>query len=661
MSILLTGTGLFTLGFALKHKGRIGMRKLFFIACLTFSNTVSAASLCKDLFVSSSVSVGAKAAFELAAKSDAEHKDRIEILKDRLSSYFRQEWKSPEPLSDAAAARSVITKLELYGSLTDLAILETYVRILELTPGKFEARGLGFYVDSKMGVRAKSTHFQERHWDWSVLDGYFFNSPSSLTFSKERDLAYLSHVLQTALAHQGKNSLRVILQEANRSWALDALKSDPALRTGYLAFEKGRSYGELLSEFIAKVRAWAAEAKTVEQKHVRYRRVQMALRAFGQANSSFDLYLLNNYFDLTRALQTTAFKEEWKPPFWLQMTDWRVFEMGLPSGSIEYMSDFLFQNSHDMVAKIYLLRILTKMQTTVPRDLLRIEDGTLAGNDPTLPSFYFSFLEARERVDATIAKIVAPDIYESDLHIFSPNHQPGAGGADSLDHVLVQWNPTLGRLGANLVESFPVALNRNVTVASSPLLRGHVKRYFDNFRKDQTYTQKEIDIDENKELNAPLARSTFLVFTKPGRDQLLAMVRIYDGGLLDGETQPIFIEQDFPQLQLPERSQGVPIYEMGRLIATPEVVANSLGLIMSRVGEYFKNTSGKGVVYMDGNRVATTYYRRLGANIVYGPEQLGLKPDATPLWILKASVSQIMHQFVKPRYESVQLRGRSGS
>lgn len=579
---------------------------------------------------------------------------RLAQIESQLKDYFGEKWQTADELSDAFAARILLPKIQRFGSDTDIQILETYVEILRATGTAYFVREPGFYVDLNMGWRPKSSHFQERHWDWNILDGYFFNSPSTLTLTKERDLSYLQHVLKTAQALPSRPPMREMLQEANHTWALKGLESEPQIKSEYLKYVGQRSYSELYSKFMWKAKAWKNEAPTSNLRHRRYEKLRNALQAFRSSNSSFDLFLLDRYFDLTRQLQHTAYMSELMPSPRLQLTNWDVFEKGLSYGSLDYLTDFLFQNSHDMESKKYLATILQEMKQLVPQSPIALKDARQFSESP----FDSYFSQARKQVEARITKMPAPPQYESDLYIFSPSHQPGEKNPAFLQTVLVRWNPILGKLQSFVTESIPVlklpgqTFTEGPTVSNQKTLKEYIRNYFDRLRKDKAYAPEEIAIDEKKELAALQMNTIVFAFTRPGTTELLAMMRVFDG-----TDAPIYIEREFPHLQLPERKLKEPVLEIGRVLSSPDIQAHSLDLMMARVADYFSNTNQRGSVYADSNQSATVYYRRKGMSVAYTPEQLQQAQEATPLWVLKMPVSQWIEQNTKP-YESVQTRTR---
>lgn len=584
------------------------MKPIIFIFCFILSQTLAAAPSCASLFNS-----------ESTQNENFSKTDRLAALNHQMALYFKSEWSKQRRLTDADAAKTLLEKFETHATETDLSILEVYVQILKATKGTYYVREEGFYIDLHTDKRPKSSAFQERHWDWNILVGYFFNSPSLFTFTKEQDLRYLKHVLATARQYSSPRSLKQVLQQANRSWATNALSVDPELEADFFNFAQNKNYQTLFKEF----------EKSVYHAKLDKDEVGSMLAAFRSSNSAFDLFLAKKYIDVFVRYPESG----GKPPQWLQLTDWRVFEMGLPTGSIDHLTDFIFQNSHDMQTKIYLLKILKEFDN--PKNRLA-ED------------FYLSFLKAREILDKKTKPIPAPVIYQTDMRIFTTSHEPTEAAPSQVTEVHVFWNKTIGRLQANVVNSFDINGHQK-TVRDNPQLRSYVKRYFDNLRQDGTYTDSEIDHFESKELNSPLVNTTYISFTKPNSDKMLAMIRIFDATNIK-----TFIENDF-DLNFVERKSKERIFELGRLIATSEVEAKSFPYIMARVAEYFRNINASGVTYGDGNRSASAYYQRFGYKVAYTPEQLGLTGNATPMWVFKLSIKDLISKFLKP-YESVKLR-----
>ena len=91
-------------------------------------------------------------------------------------------------------------------------------------------------------------------------------------------------------------------------------------------------------------------------------------------------------------------------------------------------------------------------------------------------------------------------------------------------------------------------------------------------------------------------------------------------------------------------------------MTTSDVAGASMPILLSRVAEFFVNTNTSGFVYLDGNRAASTYYRRAGAQVAFEPKELDLSADATPLWILKISVGELIKRFTRANFESLRLK-----
>ncbi|MBL7557208.1 MAG: hypothetical protein JNM24_15385 [Bdellovibrionaceae bacterium] len=126
--------------------------------------------------------------------------------------------------------------------------------------------------------------------------------------------------------------------------------------------------------------------------------------------------------------------------------------------------------------------------------------------------------------------------------------------------------------------------------------------------------------------------------------------------LFDATKTKTFIEREFQNIEIPERKTGEPIYEIGRLFATEKADGNSLGPIMARVAQHLKNTNAKGTIYLDANRAGMKYYSRRRAKVIYTPEQLNQPTGATPLWVMKYTVSEFIKEFLTNDYQTVKTR-----
>lgn len=650
------------LGFASLFDMRRIVLMIGFIAWILSSSAVAGGNQCHGVF--EPANPRRERAIEAAVQEKHEIASKISEIKGRLARYFGHEWQHPDSLSDAFAAREVLQGLERFGSLIDIQIVDTYVSVLEATQGKYEVRVPGFYIDLFMGQRPKSALFQERHWDWNIFINYFFNEASTFTFTKQTDLDYLRHILAEAQAQPSRRSLREVLEKANVSWTLKHLQHFPEIAAQLRVFSGTRSYRAIYQTFSQKVAKWRTEAEKTDAGRLLFQETINALRSFRSSNSIFDLLIFERYFELAQKHPhlTLSVSSE------TQMTDWKVFEGPLASGSIQNLTDFLFQNSHDAQAKAYLLRILNQM-TLISR---RVE-----GRGHWFMEVYE---HARRTVDRKIPDIPAPEDFRTDLHLFTMVGDRAINYKDkenlgrmnplscpSIVEMVVRWNAKLGRPQSYIQESIPLSSFTHPTVSANPLLMQYLKSYFDTLKKNATISPEKIEESFRREASAPLARSTFFVFTRPGTNDLVAMVRLFDGGRLEffnthehkhynrGE-ELTYIERDFPHLRLPGREENLPIIELGRLLATPDAAGNSLGSIMNRVADYLYNQGRHGIVYMDGAEAAMTYYRRSGAAIVYTPEDLRISPHETPIWVLSASMGQIIHQFSPAKYSAVRLR-----
>tara|TARA_B110001454_G_scaffold124375_1_gene116063 strand:- start:41644 stop:43464 length:1821 start_codon:yes stop_codon:yes gene_type:complete len=565
---------------------------------------------------------------------------QVKNLEARLNKYFGSEWAQPKEASDAKSAKRLFQKLKKYGTDSDLKYFDVYLKIFESTTGYYEVRTPGFYVDLLMGERPKSNFFQERHWDWHIIEGYFLNGPLIVSVSKDQDLKYLEHVLQTAVDLGNIATLKQVLQQANHTWAIKELSTTGDITKKYSDAIGNKAYDDLYAEFKFKIKKWIDQGAA--SKALRSKQTEFALEAFANSNSKLDLYIMNKYFDLLRKFGVAS--KYWpheSVPKWLQLTDWRVYEMALPYPSMHYMTDFLFQNSHDIAAKKYLLEILTRLEQLKTKKYGDVSE------------FYFQFLEARGDVDKARSIQPAPANYQNDLHIFSPRIYPDLpGGYSDYDQTMLAWNPMLRRLQGNVVSSRWLDGRREHNVEHDPQLVAYVKTYFDTLRKNGSFTESEIAHDEQIELKAPLNLTTYLSFTKPNEQhRLLALIRIFDG-----TYDKTYIEREFPHIHLPRSSNGEKTMELGRLFASHLAESESFLTVMAGVAEYLKMANIKGDLYFDCNRAGMNFYRRRGASIVYAPQHLNLPEGKTSLWVMKYSTDDLIRLFLRPEYSSVKLR-----
>jgi hypothetical protein len=582
-----------------------------------------------------------------AEQAEVAFQKRVDLLESRLATYYANEWHRPNYLSDAFAAVAVTKKLRRFGGAIDLEIFDTYIAILEATSKKYNVRSLGFYIDKEMGQRPKSSHFQERHWDWNILDGYFFNSPSTLTITKENDLAYLQHVLKTARSKAEKSALKNVLFEANTSWHQQSLAGNladlPEMSREFRSFLQDKDYHGLYVEVLQKIREWRRHGD-MEQVSLNNRHMVEALKAFYSSNNAFDLFIFQRYFELVQRHSVKSDLLRIDPK--IQMTDWSVFENGLASGSLQCVTDFLFQNAHDSAMKIYFLRILDGMRLL-----------------PSTTDFKTAFLEARIELDRKLVDIEPPPQLQADLQIFTvTGDRPVTltGSFNSMTEVKVRWNRKLGKLQANVVDSAPFLQEINPPVSTNARVVEYLKTYFRKLASNQTVGIEQIKRSFKRELRSPLIRNTYFVFSDPISGDLMTMVRVFNGTPVENNANEAltYIEKDFPKAKFPEREKNIPISEIGRLFADSRVEGYSLPLIMARVADFLANSGTKGVVYMDAVESGKNYYRRFGVEVVFTPSDLSITDGQTPVWILRMSIPQFIREFARRTFETVRKRDK---
>ena len=215
--------------------------------------------------------------------------EKIKSLEDKLKNYFQKEWSTADKLSDAYAARQLLLRLSARGTHLDLEIFNQYVEIFRACDEPYFVREPGFYVDLNMGSRPKTALFQERHFDWNIVDNYFFNSPTHLDFVKNKNLDYLKFVAQ--FAKQKKQSMKKTLIEANSAWTTKDLANHPNILSAFQSYSANKSYPELYINLRRKTDHWIAQGQTEAIKKQRKEMVQFALDSFKNSNSIFDLYI----------------------------------------------------------------------------------------------------------------------------------------------------------------------------------------------------------------------------------------------------------------------------------------------------------------------------------------------------------------------------------
>ena len=632
------------------------LNRLLISGMILSASTVYAFDSCRDAFPPWEE----RAADAVAVRAE----NRSSTLSDRLKIYLQNVSSSGGDWADAILAKNILSRLELKRNENDLAIFSDFLGIKEASIVGEQI--VTTYNDPYSDVRPSMSLFQNRSWDWKTFDIYFSESASQTAFTKLGDLEYLKHVDTFCKAHPGLN-FRNNLTEANFEWEMRHLAKFPHAQENLKNYRGSRHYSEVFANFLKKIDRFS-KSKEAEDKSVLLSEIRRVMPLFQNGTSIFDLYLLETFFDsavahdlnfrlsykdgrqgkidpLSGAHDPRGYLGDGLPyPVWLQMGDARVFEMGLSSGSFDYVADFLLQNSHDVEFKSRLLLTLERMR-----------ENLSARKAETENYFYMDFTEAEREVLANVSlQTQPPERIQTDLKIFSISKSLISDAKSRLNETLIAWDPIAGKLHSSLVESFPLILNKKVSLSSSPNMKTWVRSYFNQFRVKGTYLPNEIDHDESAEMKSLFQHSTFLAFTRRGTDQLLSMIRIFDGS-----NHKTFIEREFPSIVFPERISKTPIYEIGRLLSTADVSGNSLPHVMANVADYFQNTSDQGMVYMDGNEIVKNYYLRNGATVFKSPSDLSLAPGATPVWIMKIPVKQIIQRFGKAEYSTVRLKKTS--
>lgn len=552
----------------------------------------------------------------------------------RLIRIFRSKWFRQNEHHDVFAAKYIVDKLEKFGSPVDYAIFDTYLKIIENSSGPFDLRNGGFYYDDMEAYRPKSNHFQHIHWDWTIFANYLFDNTRSVMLPRKWDLAYLTFVKETAIKMGSDKPLKTVLEQADHEWAQAVLQKDTHVLDQYAEFKMGRSHKQIYKSFLQRVTTWISEARTKELRTQRSSAAHDMLASFRNSTSVFDLMLMEKYFDLVvRYKVENRIGDTYNMvPKWIHLNDTMALELGLAYGSLHYMTDFIFQNSHNLKVKKHLMDVLNLLDSFPLKSRYKVGD------------FFSSYNKAYFDIIESAPKAAPPVRFNKDLHIYSRSLNPNEATVDSLEHTIVHWDEVVGHLQVKTVETYPVDRNKHATVRAHPQLKAYVEEYFELLRSQKIYSETETNRDEQAELNALLLDSTFFVFTPSERSKLISMARLFDG-----TNSKTYIEAEFPHVKFPERETGGNIFEIGRLLSRIEASGENLEIILSRVAEHLYTKKVSGTIYFDVNRaVRALYLRKYKVEEVYTPEQLNIAPGATPVWIMKMSVEKFIESFLNP-------------
>lgn len=196
-------------------------------------------------------------------------------------------------------------------------------------------------------------------------------------------------------------------------------------------------------------------------------------------------------------------------------------------------------------------------------------------------------------------------------------------------------------------------------------IRAHIHKVFEIYLRYGTVPPAEVKRFEEEEAQLSLHRASYFVYRDPVTLETKAVVRLFDGsahpvtyGGPRGEIETeagdarLPLERLFPNLKLPERESGEPIYELGRLASPFEVIDPVVPLFRS-VTDHFFTKNGfigeeepKGMIYATATEAMIEHYTKYyGFEVAQTPEQLGPSPDGTPTYVLKIPVAKFQRQF----------------
>lgn len=559
------------------------------------------------------------------------------------------------------AVQNLKKSLPLNGSPIDQEIFESLLKLHDLLPLPF-----GGSSPQKEDSRPRSPYLKPNE-TWDSLFDYFYNSPSALTVTRVEDLNYLRHVIGITESMSSSAGRQEILSRAHREWHLSRLSRFSQVREGFLRWEDQRSISRVLKDLETKIKRWSQRAgSTSKEKSARLSAAAKAFSKLKTFNSSFDLYLIDKYLSLLleKGVSESDAQKQLDPH--LQLTDWRGFSSNLSQGSLDFIIDFAESASHDTELKAFLLAVLLKMEAS------KVQHHN--------QSFTSAFESSRWHLESELEDLPAPEQYESNLSIFTlagkhtlssnvdqaPLSMPFV--SPMIAEIQVQWNTKLGRLEAWLANTMP--LSKDLSVKESPRLMNFLSRYFDYFRSLSSYKKSEIDQHLKYESRSSLARNTYIVFTRPEfPDDAVAMVKIFNGSHINF-TNPHLqgsinrpdkmlssIESLFPHLTFEERKQGVPIREIGRMLAHPkETKPHAFRILMARIADLLYSSGARGVTYFYGVERVKDHHVKEGAEIVYTPQELQLPSDTEDKWIMRMSVQELATKYFSQIFEAVRLR-----
>lgn len=199
-------------------------------------------------------------------------------------------------------------------------------------------------------------------------------------------------------------------------------------------------------------------------------------------------------------------------------------------------------------------------------------------------------------------------------------------------------------------------------------LTNHVKVALDEMVRRGVITAKDAEKYLKIERTLSLRRTAYFTYRDVETKETEAVMR-----LIDGSGNPITYAGDrgqiaadnvdddsrinaeimFPWLELPERKNGEPVYELGRLGKHIFVIDGLLTLCRS-VTDYFFNKEGfmgeseyRGTIYILSPPGGTELFQSddIGFTLVMTPEQLKIPKADTQLSLLKMSVKEFMRRF----------------
>lgn len=585
----------------------------------------------------------------------------------------------PEGMVAAQDARATLLKF-LEGNLSDhdRVLVDLFLRFKEVTTDESFLDSLPRAELWPMTGKLNSAHF-----GWNGFTRLLLSDQNETVFRSEADLEFLRLVVETAEKiaskhHSQKTTFFDAYPLAVRSWeqrlilSLRGKYQDQLIRMSHekLSVRVSRMKS-LIQGFESYLMSESGLPNGAGLKLVTGSQFMPSLRThLANFPSPINDLIVEKFFLLFQSTKIPSealsvefmnFAQDYSHP--------KVFNhSAMEYANIASLTKFLKDNEYEPEMRIRLLDILDGALALVESRKLRItrESGKYTYADR--PAFDMAFYRARVPLEQEDERLrSAPKEYELNLNIFSVKSElrrslkSGRRFLKNPNFVQtdVQWCRIRGRPYSSYGEYVPLAAAKGSNVFAT--LKEHVKSFFGIYRENETLDEATIDKYEQSELNSPLERATFFVFTDPRTGKMKAMLRLFDGSPIETlGSAPVsadtFIEVDFSNVVLPERERGEDVFEVGRLGASLDIL-DGVTPLLARVAEFMSQTGRKGAIYYDALPGATKLYvRNYGAVIAYTPHDLGIPENKPQISIMRNTIEDFIAKHTDTRFRIPRFR-----